>query len=124
MDPQVVRHILTLRVLHYAHNGRFTFSISTHQYDWTVSGATVVRSLRSTGLTVGGTLIAACDKILKLNDEPLTNAVDITNKFEPVEYDSVDALYCRYTAISPTRARCSVGCEKTDNLKLVVGGGD
>ena len=68
------------------YKGRFSYTLSKNQCDWTVNGGSSNMSLNSSGLSVGGTFVAASDKRLKFNDKPLVNALDVINKLEPVEY--------------------------------------
>ena len=55
---------------------------------WYVNANTTLRMmLKTTVLTVYGTVTPSSDKRLKFNDQPLVNALDVINKLEPVEYD-------------------------------------
>ncbi|MFM7977953.1 MAG: hypothetical protein ACKPKO_01445, partial [Candidatus Fonsibacter sp.] len=69
------------------YRGRFSYTLSSNQYEWTVYNGTTSASkmiLNTTGLSVGGTLVSASDKRLKFNEKPLTNALGVINQLEPV----------------------------------------
>ncbi|MFM7984131.1 MAG: tail fiber domain-containing protein, partial [Candidatus Fonsibacter sp.] len=78
------------------------------------------------GLSVGGTFVSASDKRLKFNEKHLTNALDIINKLEPVEYDQTYDLVNNYTQETPQSHQCGFiaqSVEKIDELKHAVVGG-
>ena len=50
--------------------GRFSFTLSNNQWDWTVNGGSSKMPLNSGGVSVGGTFVSASDKRLKFNDKP------------------------------------------------------
>ena len=52
---------------------------------------TVSMKLIPSGLTVNGTSVSS-DKRLKLNNRPLTNALQVIRRLEPVEYEQTYAL--------------------------------
>ena len=67
--------------------GRNIYNHNANSFVWQVGGTTkVAMKLLSTGLSVHGT-VTSSDKRLKFNKKPLTNALDVINKLEPVEYD-------------------------------------
>ena len=49
-------------------------------------------TLNTTALYVGGITVSSCDKRLKFNEKPLTNALDVMNQLEPAEYDQNNNL--------------------------------
>ena len=49
-------------------------------------------ALNSAALYVGGITVSSSDKILKFNEKPLTNALDVRNQLESVDYDETDYL--------------------------------
>ena len=51
-------------------------------------------------LYVGGVQITASDRRLKLNENPLVNALVVINRQEPVEYDQTHMLVDQYTCIT------------------------
>ena len=67
--------------------GRYSYALSSNQYDWTVNGGSSKMALAASGLTVVGTITPSSDKRLKFNKQPLVNALGIINKLVPVEYD-------------------------------------
>ncbi|MFM7977961.1 MAG: tail fiber domain-containing protein, partial [Candidatus Fonsibacter sp.] len=83
------------------YRGRFSFTLSSNQYDWSVWNGTsspTKMTLNSSGLSVGGTFVSASDKRLKFNKKPLSNALNIISQLEPVEYDQTYDLVDQYTA--------------------------
>ena len=78
--------------------GRFMYTYSTTQFGWYISSSfTSKMTLKSAGLYLGATLVSTSDKILKFNEKPLVNALNIINKLEPVEYDQTYDLVEHYT---------------------------
>ncbi|MFM7982890.1 MAG: hypothetical protein ACKPKO_26560, partial [Candidatus Fonsibacter sp.] len=75
-------------------NGTNDFQICTN------SVSTAKMTLNSSGLSVGGTFVSASDKILKFNEKPLTNALDVIDQLEPVEYDQTHDLSINTQQIS------------------------
>ncbi|MFM7984904.1 MAG: tail fiber domain-containing protein [Candidatus Fonsibacter sp.] len=83
-------------------------------------------TLNSSGLSVGGTFVSASDNRLKFNEKPLTNALDIINRLEPIEYDHTHDLVDQYTADTPQSHQCGFiaqSVQSTDELKHAVVGG-
>ena len=77
-------------------------------------------------MSVGGTLAPASDKILKFNGKPLSNALDVINQLEPVEYDPTHDLVDQYTADTPQSHQCGFiaqSVQSIDELKHAVVGG-
>ncbi|MFM7984198.1 MAG: tail fiber domain-containing protein, partial [Candidatus Fonsibacter sp.] len=63
-------------------------------------------TLNSSGLPVGGTFVSASGNILNFNEKPLTNALDVINQLEPVEYDQSVDLVEQYTTDTPQSHQC------------------
>ncbi|MFM7978918.1 MAG: hypothetical protein ACKPKO_06340 [Candidatus Fonsibacter sp.] len=63
-------------------------------------------TLNSSGLSVGGTFVSASDKVLKFNEKPLTNALNVISQLEPVEYDQTQDLVDQYKADAPHSHQC------------------
>ncbi|MFM7983104.1 MAG: tail fiber domain-containing protein, partial [Candidatus Fonsibacter sp.] len=66
------------------------------------------------------------DKRLKFNEKPLTNALDVINQLEPVEYDQTHDLVDQYTADTPQYHQCGFiaqSVQSIDELKHAVVGG-
>ena len=83
-------------------------------------------TLNSSGLSVGGTFVSASDKRLKFNEKPLTNALDVINQLEPVEYDQTYDLVDQYTSDTPQSHQCGFiaqSVQSIDELKHAVVGG-
>ncbi|MFM7985129.1 MAG: tail fiber domain-containing protein [Candidatus Fonsibacter sp.] len=57
--------------------------------------------LSSANLQVNGTVVSTSDKRFKFNEIPLTNALNVINKLEPVEYDQTIDLVEQYTPETP-----------------------
>ena len=77
-------------------------------------------------MSVGGTFVSASDKRLKFNEKPLTNALDVINQLEPVEYDQTHDLVDEYTANTPQSHQCGFiaqSVQSIDELKHAVVGG-
>ncbi|MFM7982848.1 MAG: hypothetical protein ACKPKO_26350, partial [Candidatus Fonsibacter sp.] len=58
-------------------------------------------TLNSSGLSVGGTFVSASNTILRFSEKPLTKALAVINRLEPVEYDQTHDLVNQYTADTP-----------------------
>ena len=70
--------------------------------------------------------MSASDKILKFNEKPLTNALDVINQLEPVEYDQTYDLVDQYTSDTPQSHQCGFiaqSVQSIDELKRAVIGG-
>ena len=107
--------------------GRMQYTNSTAQFDWYIN-CTLATSkiLNSSGLSVGGTFVPASDKRLKFNEKPLTNALDVISRLEPVEYDQTVDLVGQYTAEIPQSHQCGFiaqSVQSIDELKRAVVGG-
>ncbi|MFM7988868.1 MAG: tail fiber domain-containing protein, partial [Candidatus Fonsibacter sp.] len=88
-------------------------------YEWTVWNGTSSASkmiLNTTGLSVGGTLVSASDKRLKFNEKPLTNAWDVINQLEPVEYDQTYDLVDQYTSDTPQSHQCGFIAQSVQSI--------
>ncbi|MFM7985840.1 MAG: tail fiber domain-containing protein [Candidatus Fonsibacter sp.] len=84
-------------------------------------------TLNYSGLSVGGTFVSASDKRLKFNEKPLTNALDIINKLEPVEYDQTYDLKEQNTTDTPQSHQCGFiaqSVQQNDEFKHAAVGGD
>ncbi|MFM7981842.1 MAG: tail fiber domain-containing protein, partial [Candidatus Fonsibacter sp.] len=109
--------------------GRFSYALSSNQYEWSVYNGTAIASkmiLNSSGLSVGGTFVSASDKRLKFNEKPLSNALDVINRLEPVEYDQTHDMVDQYTADTPQSHQCGFiaqSVQAIDELKHAVVGG-
>ena len=70
------------------YKGRVIYNNTEASFNWFVDGsATTKMTLNPTALYVGGTTVSPSDKRLKFNEKPLTNALDVINRLELVEYD-------------------------------------
>ena len=84
-------------------------------------------TLNGTTLSVGGSTVSSSDQRLKFNAKPLTNALDVINRLEPVEYDQTQNLTDTYTADTPQSHQCGFiaqSVEQIDELKYAVVGGE
>ena len=73
--------------------GRNIYTHTDSSFNWFVGGSgTTKMTLSPTALFVSGTLVSTSDKRLKFNRKPLTNALDVINRLEPVEYDQTPRL--------------------------------
>ncbi|MFM7985176.1 MAG: tail fiber domain-containing protein [Candidatus Fonsibacter sp.] len=82
--------------------------------------------LNSVGLYVGGVLVSSSDKRLKFNEKPLTNALDVINNIEPLEYDQTHDLVDQYTVDTLQSHQCGFitqSVQSIDELKRAVVGG-
>ena len=82
--------------------------------------------LSSANLQVNGTVVATSDKRFKFNEKPLTNALDVINQLEPVEYDQTYDLDDQYTSDTPQSHQCGFiaqSVQAIDELKHAVVGG-
>ena len=69
--------------------------------------------------------VSSSDKRLKFNEKPLTNALDVINRLEPVEYDQTRDLTDTYTADTPQSHQCGfVAQSQIDGFKNAVVGGE
>ena len=85
-----------------AYKGRMVFNNTDSSFNWHVGGsATAKMTLNPAALYVGGTTVSSSGKRLKVNEKPLTNALDVINRLEPVEYDQTRDLTETYTADTP-----------------------
>ncbi|MFM7977865.1 MAG: tail fiber domain-containing protein, partial [Candidatus Fonsibacter sp.] len=80
-------------------------------------------TLNSSGLSVGGTVVSSSCKRLKFNEKPLTNALDVINKLEPVEYDQTHNLVDQYTADTPQCGFIAQLVQSIDELTYAAVGG-
>ncbi|MFM7985287.1 MAG: hypothetical protein ACKPKO_38810, partial [Candidatus Fonsibacter sp.] len=65
--------------------GRIIYSNGANDFQFCINSVSTAKmTLNSSGLSVGGTFVSASDKRLKFNEKPLTNALDIIKKLEPV----------------------------------------
>ncbi|MFM7988194.1 MAG: tail fiber domain-containing protein, partial [Candidatus Fonsibacter sp.] len=87
--------------------GRITYSNGTNDFQFCINSVSTAKmTLNSSGLSVGGTFVSASDKRLKFNEKPLTNALDVINQLEPVEYDPTYDLVDQYTSDTPQSHQC------------------
>ena len=86
---------------------------------------TVAMKLISSGLSVTGT-VTSSDKILKFNEQPLMNALDVINRLEPVEYDQTVDLIEQYTEDTRQFHQCGFIAQQVQQIEeqkhAVVGG--
>ena len=104
------------------------YNNTNSRFNWFVGGsATTKMTLNPTALYVGGTTVSSSDKRLKFNEKPLTNALDVINRLEPVEYDQTRDLTESYTADTPQSHQCGFiaqSVQQIDGLKYAVVGGE
>jgi len=84
-------------------------------------------SLNHTGLYVVGPYTNSSDNILKFNEKPLANALNVISKLEPVEYDQTHCLVDQYTPDTPQSHQCGFiaqSVEKIYELKHACVGGE
>ena len=79
--------------------GRYGFHIPSQYWCWSI-GPTERMILTATTLTVNGSAVSS-DKILKFNERPLVNALNVINRLEPVENDHTQDLVDEYTSDTP-----------------------
>jgi hypothetical protein len=110
------------------YKGKMIYSNTGASFAWHVGGSiTAKMALNSTALYVGGTTVSSSDKRLKFNEKPLTNALDVINRLEPVEYDQTRDLTESYTADTPQSHQCGFiaqSVQQIDGLKYAVVGGE
>jgi hypothetical protein len=108
--------------------GRMVYNNNDSSFAWHVGGSgTAKMTLNATALYVGGTTVSSSDKRLKFNEKPLTNALDVINRLEPVEYDQTRDLTETYTADTPQSHQCGFiaqSVQQIDGLKYAVVGGE
>jgi len=104
------------------------YTFSTNAFEWFIeSNWTANMTFKPGGLYIGATLVSASDKRLKFNEQPLTNALDIINSLEPVDYDQTFDLVEHYTKETPQSHQCGFiaqSVEKIEELKYIVEGGE
>ena len=97
-------------------------------FNWFVGGsATTKMTLNPTALYVGCSTVASSDKRLKFNAKPLTNALDVMNRLEPVEYGQTHDLVAPNTVDTPQTHQCAFIAQQVqqiDALKCAVVGGE
>ena len=112
----------------YDFRGRMLYNHSESAFAWSVGGSgTAKMVLNATALYVGGTTVSSSDKRLKFNEKPLTNALDLINRLDPVEYDQTRELTESYTADTPQTHQCGFiaqSVQQIDELKYAVVGGE
>ena len=84
-------------------------------------------TLNGTSLSVGGSTVSSSDQRLKFNAKPLTNALDVINRLEPVEYDQTQDLTETFTTDTPQSHQCGFiaqSVQQIDELKYAVVGGE
>ena len=100
---------------------------SDSSFQWQVGGSgTVAMKLTSGGLSVNGTVVTS-DKRLKFNERILTNALDVINKLEPVEYDQTYDLVDQFNEDTPQSHQCGFIAQKVqqiEELEYAVLGGE
>ena len=110
------------------YRGRMMYNNTENAFAWSVGGSgTAKMVLNATALYVGGTTVSSSDKRLKFNEKPLTNALDLINRLEPVEYDQTRDLTESYTADTPQSHQCGFiaqSVQQIDELKYAVIGGE
>jgi hypothetical protein len=101
------------------------FMHAAASFYWTI-GAAVRLTLSSTSLT-GPTYSATSDKRLKFNEKPLTNALNVINKLEPLEYDQTQAIVDQFNENTPHIHQCGFiaqSIQEVEELKHAVTGGE
>ena len=97
-------------------------------FAWHVGGSgTAKMALNGTSLFVGGSMVSSSDQRSKFNAKPLTVALDVINRLEPVEYDQTQDLTDTYTADTPQSHQCGFiaqSVEQIDELIYAVVGGE
>ena len=89
-------------------------------------GSPIRLTLSATSLT-GPTYSATSDKRLKFNEKPLTNALDVINKLEALEYDQTQDIVDQFTPDTPQSHQCGFiaqSIEQIEQLKHVVADGE
>ena len=84
-------------------------------------------SLTHAGLYVAGPYTNSSDKRLKFNEKPLSNALNVISKLEPVEYDQTQCLVGQYTPETPQSHQCGFiaqSVQKIEELRHAVVGGE
>ncbi|MFM7978016.1 MAG: hypothetical protein ACKPKO_01760, partial [Candidatus Fonsibacter sp.] len=77
--------------------GRIMYGYGSNDFQfWINSVSTAKMTLNSSG-----TCVSASDKRLKFNEKPLTNALDVINQLEQVEYEQTHDMVDQYTADAP-----------------------
>ena len=64
---------------------------------------------------------------MKSNEKPLTNALDVINKLEPLEYDQTQDIVDQFNENTPHTHQCcfiAQSIQQMDELKHAVAGGD
>ena len=101
------------------------FNHAAASFYWHI-GASIRLTLSATSLT-GPTYSATSDKRLKFNEKPLTNALDVINKLEPLEYDQTQDIVDQITPDTPQSHQCGFiaqSIEQIEQLKHAVAGGE
>ncbi|MFM7986667.1 MAG: tail fiber domain-containing protein [Candidatus Fonsibacter sp.] len=81
--------------------GLIQLSLESSTIHFSISGVGERLCITTAGVSVYGTFSNLSDKRLKFNVKPLTNALDVINPLEPVEYDQTYTLVDEYTTETP-----------------------
>ncbi len=81
--------------------GLIQFTLETSTFHFSIAGVNERFRITTGGVTVFGTFTNSSDKRLKFNVQPLTNALDVITRLEPVEYDQTYKLVDDYTPETP-----------------------
>ncbi|MFM7987834.1 MAG: tail fiber domain-containing protein, partial [Candidatus Fonsibacter sp.] len=101
--------------------------IGSSNFHFSVWGSGERLRLTPSGVSVFGTFTNSSDKRLKFNVKPLTNALDVINRLEPVEYDQTYTLVDDYTPETPQSHQSGLIAQSVhtiDELKHAVEGGE
>ena len=90
-------NIIIFTIPNNDYKGRMQYKHSSSQFECYVGGfGTAKLVLNSTYLTDGGTTVSTSDRRLQFNDQPLTDALEVINRSELVEYDPTCDLADQY----------------------------
>ena len=111
----------------YTGRNIFVHSSSSSSFNWYIGINTgALLKLTTTSLN-GPTYSATSDKRLKFNEKLLTNALDVINKLEPLEYDQTQNIVDQFNENTPHTHQCGFiaqSIQKIDQLKHAVTGGE
>ena len=108
------------------YNGRLMFFHGEMAFSWFIGTGGARLRLSASTLT-GPAYSATSDKRLKFNEKPLTNALDVINKLEPLEYDQTQDIVDEFNENTPHIHQCGFiaqSIQEVDELKHAVMGGE
>ena len=83
-------------------------------FAWSIG--TITRMTLTSAAMPAPSFSSSSGKILKFNDKPFSNALDVVNKFEPVVYDQTYNVLEQYTPDTPQSRHCDCISQSVQRL--------